>query len=420
MRLVVEDSGLVRSVQTYSINNRTISMDIEIDKYVSNKTKRWKVKSKLVINIIVMNLLACSKRKHRLFYSRQKNKKAKTIYNKRGVSNYDIMKAIDELEALGYLVNHVAPRQYDVEEKMSSWIEPTAMFVSEFITDTELLIKADNAFIAAWMPVIMKDEDKNPVDFRADENTWAISKVINRLNDVNNDHVFVDHEGVEFTNLYSRIFNNSNFEQGGRFFKAAVLNIENKQSKNRLRILIDNCPVVEVDYTSLHLFIMAEKLGIANSLGDDPYALVKDIDRNVVKLAVNTMFNCTSRTQAVKSLNEDLRKLQYKKHSGATVVSAVLNAFPDFKDEFCNPKCSGLTLQNLDSWMTHYVANVMSTLNKPFLPVHDSGIVKVEDKDLLISLMCDAYKNVLGVDSIVHMKASWIENNVVVKEDVSC
>lgn len=421
MRLVVDDSGVVRSVQTYSINNRTLNNDIDIDKWISNKTRSWEVGSKNVVNVVIMNMLSCLYRNHRLYYSRQKNKKCKSIYNKRGISNYEIMKAIDELSNRGYLVNHIAPRQYgNVEEKMSSWIEPTPFFISEFVTDIEFLIKADNAFIAAWMPVILKDENKELLDYRADENTWAIASVVNRLNNVNSKHRFVDHEGLEFTNLYSRVFNNSNFEQGGRFYKANVLNIENKKSKNRLRILIDDSPVVEVDYTALHLFMIAEKLGIAHTLGDDPYLLVKNIERDTAKLAVNTMFNCTSRNQAVKSLNDHFKKLGKKSPTGSEVVTAVLVAFPDLKDEFCNPKCSGLYLQNQDSWMTQYVANVMSTMGKPFLPVHDSGIVKAEDKELLIGLMHDAYKHVLKVDSIVHMRVSYVKDNLVVKEDVSC
>lgn len=34
--------------------------------------------------------------------------------------------------------------------------------------------------------------------------------------------------------------------------------------------------------------------------------------------------------------------------------------------------------------------------------------------------MCNAYKEVLKFDSIVHMKINYMCNNAVVKEDVSC
>jgi hypothetical protein len=332
------------------------------------------------------------------------------------------MKAIDLLEDMGYVVNHKAQRQYGlIEDKMSSWIEPTPQFIAEFVTSTEVLEKADRAFIAAWMPIIMRDENKEPVDYRADENTFAIERIVNRMNEVNGRYTFLDHEGNEFTNLYSRIFNNSSWEQGGRNYKASVLNIENKESKNRLRIKINNEPVVEVDYTALHIFIVAEQLGCAEELGEDPYLLIPDIDRNVIKLAVNTMFNCTSRLQAVRSLNSDLNRLEYSKQTGSEIVAAVFKAFPKFKDHFCSAQCTGLRLQNLDSWMTQYVVNVMSTLGKPVLPVHDSNIVRMQDKELLIELMCNAYKETLDVDSIVHMRESYIgQNDSVVKNDVSC
>ena len=421
MGIKVDNEGVVTSTQTYSINNRVVNNNISIDLKLKSKTSRWKVKSKLVVNVVLMNMLACFRKKHRLFYSRQKNAKAKSVYNIRAISNYETMKAVDELEALGYLVNHIAPRQYGKQEdKMTSWIQPTPKFISEFVTDAESIIMADNAWVAAWMPIIMKDSDKKPVDYRADETTFAICAVLHRLNTTNYEHVFTDHDGEEFTNFYARMFNNSNFEDGGRFFKASVLNIENKQSKNRLRILIDGKSVVEVDYTALHLFILAEKLGVAYTLGEDPYKRVEGVDRAIVKLAVNTMLNCTSRLQAVQSVSSSIRKLNYSDHSGSEIVNAIFQAFPDFKDKFCSPKCTGLKLQNDESWMTHYVANVMSTLGKPFLPIHDSGIVLAEDEALLIDLMCNAYKTVLGVDSIVHMKTNVLVNNAIVKNDVSC
>lgn len=421
MVVKVTEEGIVVSTQTYSINNRTMHLNIVIDDKIKNKTKRWKVRSKLAVNVVIMNVISCAKKSHRLHYSRRNLARVTNMYNVRGLSNPDIMKAVDELVKLGYLINHIEPPQYGrVEDKMSSWIQPTPFFASEFMTDAEMIIKADNAWVAAFMPIIMKDENKEPVDYRADENTWAIAAVLNRLNAVNGEHVFIDHEGLEFTNHYSRIFNNSNFEEGGRFFRANVLGIENKQSKNRLRILIDSCPVVEVDYTALHLFMLAEQMGIADTLGDDPYTLVEGIARPVVKVAVNTMLNCTSRLQAIQSVNSSIRKLGYKAHSGSEIVSAIFKAFPEFKDQFCNKQCTGLSLQNGESWMTHFVANVMSTLGKPLLPVHDSAIVKKEDMRDLIDLMSEAYKWRLKVDSIVHMKANWLENNAVVKLDVSC
>jgi hypothetical protein len=367
-----------------------------------------------------MNMIACSSKNIRLFYSRDKNARTKSIYNTRGINGYDVIKAIDMLEEKGYLVNHIAPRQYGTSgDKMSSWIEPTDFFKSEFMTQEELLMRADMAYCAAWLPIIMRNEKKEPVDYRADENTFAIEAVINRLNETNAKFKFTDEHGEEFQNWYSRIFNNSNFQEGGRFYKASVLNIPNKE-KNRLRIKIDNEPVVEVDYTALHIFMLAEKLKCADQLGDDPYMLVENIDRTAVKLAVNIMFNCTSRLQAVQSINSKMQEIGYKAHSGSQIVTAIFKAFPQLKDEFCNKNCTGLKLQNQDSWMTHYVANVMSTLGKPFLPVHDSGVVRAQDEALLIQLMCEAYNHTLKTDSIVHMKLSKIVDGQVVKIDVSC
>jgi uncharacterized protein YbaR (Trm112 family) len=391
MRVKVTEEGVTVGVRTYCINNRFISFNIEIDMKVKNKTTRWKVKSRAIVNIVIMSMLACVEKKHRLHYSRQRNKKEITLYNKRGISNYEIMKAVDELEQMGMLTNHIAPRQFNTKDAMSSWIEPTQLFISTFLTETEQAAKADAAFIAAYMPIIVRDGDKKPVDFRADEYTFAIAAVVNRLNEVNSKHVFIDPEGKEFTNLFSRIFSNSSFAQGGRFFRGNILNIENKKSKDRLRILIDGESVVEVDYTSLHLFMMAEKLGC--------------------------------RLQATQAINKHFQSVPDKSYDftrGGDVVKAIFNAFPDFKDKFCSVNCTGLELQNDESWMTHYVANVMSTLGLPFLPVHDSGIVRKSDLDTLIELMSSAYKSVLKTENVAHMKLSYIDKNAALKRDVSC
>lgn len=420
MRVRITEEGVIEEVREYAVNNIKLLLNIEIDLKIKNKTRAWKT-DKQVVNIVLMNMLRCADKNCRLHYSRQNNTKAKTIYNKRGIRNFQIIKAVEFLESMNYLTNHIAPRQYSKsEDKMSSWIQPSPFFLSEFMTDTELLIKANSAFNAAWMPIIMKNGEKEPIDYRADEYSFAIERVLNRLNTVNSGFTFIDHEGKEFQNWYCRIFNNSNFMEGGRFYKASVLNIENKESKNRLHIKINGEDVVEVDYTALHIFMVAERLGCADKYGDDPYALVPDINRNVVKLAVNIMFNCTSRLQATRSVNNKLQELGYKEHSGSAIVTAIFKAFPELKDEFCYKQCTGLKLQNHDSWMTHYVANVMSTLGKPFLPVHDSGIVRKQDEQLLISLMCDAYKETLKVDSIVHMKVNSFVNGELVKDDVSC
>lgn len=420
MSVRLTEEGIVESKQTYSINNLALSLNIAIDTKIENKTRRWETK-KLVVNVVLMNMLACHYRKARLHYSRDKNARVKSMYNSRGINGYDLMKAIDFLEDMGYLVNHIAKRQYGkVEDKMSSWIEPTPFFMSEFISDEELLMKANNAFNAAWMPIIMRDDNKEPVDYRADENTFAMSAVLNRLNEVNSKFVFTDHDGLKFQNLYCRIFNNSNFMEGGRFYKASVLNIPNRATSNRLKIKIDGEDVVEVDYTALHIFMTAEKLGCAHEYGDDPYKRVAGIPRNVVKLAVNIMFNCTSRGQAIRSIKDRVAKLGYVEQSATEIVTAIYHAFPQLTNEFCYKQCSGLRLQNQDSWMTHYVANVMSTLSRPYLPIHDSGIVRAQDEELLIELMCEAYREILDAKGIVHMKSSKMVDGEVVKTDVSC
>lgn len=427
-KVSVTEDGVTLVNECY--NNRFISSNIKIDQRVSNLTRRWKVKSAVGINVVIMNLIASVLKKSRLHYSRDKNcSTAKSRYNRKGISNYVIMKAIDTLEQLGYVNNYVATRQFNTEYKMSSWISASPKFLAEFCTDTELSAKADAAYIAEHLPIILRDEDKLPVDYRDEMNLRAIASVVHRLNAVNGTYRFIDPEGLEFENLYTRVFNNSSFEEGGRWYKAGILNMENKQSKNRLRILIDSEAVAEVDYSNLHLRIVAERKGCTNLLASDAYLMPlsvlqgTEINRSLIKYSVNLMLNCVSRRSACQAVQSHLNsapKGTYCFSKGTDVVDAIYKAFPQFDDVFCQKISSGLLLQNTDSWLVHYVANVFSTMGYPLLPVHDSFICRKQDVELLIETMSCAYKQTLNTENKAAMKINYIENNALVIRDVSC
>ena len=106
-----------------------------------------------------------------------------------------------------------------------------------------------------------------------------------------------------------RIFNGS-FERGGRFYCHGA-SFQNMRARHRrdLECMIDGVlhPMVEIDYSTLHITMAYTEAGAKVPRGD-LYA-IEGFDRRVVKIAVNIMFNAENRRSAIlaiaKALHDD-------------------------------------------------------------------------------------------------------------------
>jgi len=89
------------------------------------------------------------------------------------------------------------------------------------------------------------------------------------------------------TYLY-RVFNNSDFKQGGRFYGAGYQGLSGDERK---RILINEYPTVECDYKAIHPRMCYHLLKIEYQ--DDPYSAAcgKDGLREPTKILMNMMIN---------------------------------------------------------------------------------------------------------------------------------
>ena len=106
-----------------------------------------------------------------------------------------------------------------------------------------------------------------------------------------------------------RIFNGS-FERGGRFYCHGA-SFQNMRARHRrdLECMIDGVlhPMVEIDYSTLHITMAYTEAGAKVPRGD-LYA-IDGFDRRVVKIAANIMFNAENRRSAIlaiaKALHDD-------------------------------------------------------------------------------------------------------------------
>lgn len=189
-----------------------------------------------------------------------------------------------------------------------------------------------------------------------------------------------------------RVFNNNDWEQGGRFNGAWWIGCP---SPLRPYILINGKRTVEVDYSGLHaamLFADAEK-----DIPADPYARCVvhtggQDERKLVKLTFNALLNAESMKQLgkVKGYSKDLTGRDWDDFK-----RFIASSFPDFKEHFGSGV--GLKLQRKDSDLAEAVMLKFTDMGYACLPVHDSFIVHHGMQDVLTDTMKATFEDMFGV-----------------------
>lgn len=427
MGLRITDEGVILESKMYSSNSKTMMLNIEIDRSVSNKTGKWKTRNRQALNVVIMNVLSCASKNQRLYYSRNKNARVDDRYS-RNLNNRDIMLAIDDLVERGYLFNYIAERDYrDDSEKSGSWVAPTKSFFDKFCTVHSVVEDAEISYVHAHITLELRDKKKTRIEYVDTNDTLEADRVVKALNLMNNKHTFIDYRGEHMVNFYSRIFNGT-LDAGGRWFRAAILRIKNKKEKNRLRTTIDGEPIVEIDLDCLHISMLSDMLGVSSYFDKDIYYHVLERqhyntdNRRLVKLGINICLNATSKYKAKNAIDDLIKESPvgfYCYDDGQQVLDAIYKALPEFNDSFCNNKSTGLMLQNKDSWIAHHVIDEFVKIEQPILVVHDSFIVQRKNADILADAMSKAYKKEMGVDRVIKMKMSWLEDEILQSVDCS-
>lgn len=413
--------------EEYRLNTRLLTYSIKVSTTVSNKVRKLGVDTE-VAGMIITNLLACIKKNQILLYSRMIGKSSAKVtkYNRKGITVPRVIKTVDKLVEAGLVYNFVGKPHKELEKRQMSFIAPTDKFVEEFCSDPEQAMLAISAYNAALQTIILRNEFGVDIDYQDDANIKKARQIVQKLNEINESHEIRDGEGNLMTNIYCRVFN-KDMHHGGRFFHSDALKLKNKVSKSRLDITIDGNPVLEIDFRNLHYRIAAVLEGYDDSdLPQDVYMeilpeeLRNSYHREIVKLAVNILFNAKTERSADRAIQEEIEKVKDKLHpsfhSGKMVRLAVYDATPEFKSCYCREDSFGLALQNADSWLAQRVIERFIAVNRPILPIHDSFVVDRNDVGLLISAMSESFREEFGVTYNVQLKMS-VKNNGIVEED---
>ncbi|GLQ35352.1 hypothetical protein GCM10007939_16350 [Amylibacter marinus] len=188
-----------------------------------------------------------------------------------------------------------------------------------------------------------------------------------------------------------RVFNNDDWEQGGRFYGGWWISIP---SELRPLILIDGKPTVEVDYSGLHAAMLYAMDGKA--IPSDPYEHCyskwsNKSARKLVKLAFNAMLNADStiKISPIDGFREDFMGMAWQEF-----LLYVVSCFPEFEHHFGTG--IGLRLQFRDSMLAETVMLKFASQGNACLPVHDSSIVHHALLDDLTSAMQEAFEDEFG------------------------
>lgn len=284
-----------------------------------------------------------------------------------------------------------------------------------------------------------KDENKKLEDYDDNRNTIKMRKNIERINEHMNTfdinlHVTNEEEATikkkllekrikygeinRFLNFSSdtlyRVFNNSSFKQGGRFYGVWWHSIP---SEYRKHITIDGMKTVELDFSTMHMTMLYSRVDA--ELEGDAYTLDGYSSENLAAEDYGTGDYAPELRKGVKKLTNamlnakdgkiDRRKFEeYKWPDGKKTDDVKLDILARHKPiaEYFNSG-EGVKLQYIDSKIAEQVMlKVIDRLNAGYfhravvLPVHDSFIIPIsllKKHTELMGIMQETFMEEIGL-----------------------
>lgn len=362
--------------------------------------------------------------------------KSRYSHNPQKISYIKMIELLDKLQDSNYVDLYIGGVvEYDAQGKAKT-VEKSFMMFREKFTNLWSDIDVSRADIfAGFDNVQIKDrEDRIIKPTRGVTGVREVRNFMTNFNTVISDSYISVAGAVIPSVMYKRVFLD-NLDKGGRFYNEGCF--QHLDGNERATIRIDDEPVVELDYSSLHASIAYELEGIKLEEGFKPYMIDGDslVDvnwkeveafrnttgnesydprRNLYKFALLCGINCSSLKRTVAAIcNEVLTERGRVEKGGLTekqyrklkfvglgkvrygeVCRAILDHNHRIQDYIFSD--SGIRFQAIDSRMAESVIEDFMEINEPALCWHDSFLVKASLEDKLMKSMYDAYKFVLG------------------------
>ena len=352
------------------------------------------------------------------FYSRSNsNYKESKKYNPNKISAKPLRFLADSLKKHGWVdISWWFYDEYNVENRWCSRMRPSKKLLQAF---RDFKITPKCIYRKPIELIRLKDSKKNSEEYK---DTPATNSMRDKLFAYNNlllqtriklkrnkkVNGYLELHPANFKNTeYYRIFNDSSFERGGRFYGAwwVILNRD-----VRRRITLNDEKTEELDYSSLgiHLLYSQENLNYydLNDSVSDPYTLKgvdaneREVNKKIITFALNMSpedrhrkFVYTVRKK-IRKANDERIILGIKKLLNVPTPREVHRRLKLFKKENVPIEhylftSVGTKLQFKDSCIAESVIERMVSMRVPILVVHDSFIVQYRNRELLRGLMND-------------------------------
>lgn len=275
---------------------------------------------------------------------------------------------------------------------------------------TTKLLKRFPEFTPEWLAerrmsnvVRLRDEKKHLIPYRETletsrmrENLMFINGVLEKA-DISLPPGVLPPEKARHKALY-RVFNNSSFEQGGRFYGGWW---ELVKEEVRSQILIDGEETVELDYSGFHprmLYRMNHLEVPEGDLYDIPEVGGCKIMRKVVKRVFLVALNAKNRKASIALGVKELRERGIEMDFPSDFIRRTINSLLE-KHRPLRPylfKGRGVILQYEDSKLSERILLRLGQAGIPALPIHDSFIVQKRHVAELRAAMVEEYKAQFG------------------------
>lgn len=232
-----------------------------------------------------------------------------------------------------------------------------------------------------------------------------------------------------------RIFNNEDWKQGGRIYCAWWHGCPKELRKY---ILINGEPVVELDFSAIHVLLLYAHLG-ENFLdeGSDAYDEDRGFKRDVIKVVMMSAINAQEDDKAdgdtkairatwdtlIKKNNAKRKELGITSHQNLyDMLEEIKERHPRIKDFLGSGE--GIKLMREDSDIAVEIIRQHTKMNVPILSVHDSFIVPRYFEPFTRDIMNQAYGKLvakyLGAGYSSETETINCITGEIFKEDTDC
>lgn len=303
---------------------------------------------------------------------------------KQGISYTKTRKLLTQMDADGLITLYVGYWDVQDESGVSSFfiVNPEYEEMWEGIDVSSAMKKEEDTI------VIRDSKTKVSLPTRSFRGVRLLREDLEKYNKILSKHVVeVGEEVVDVS--YKRVFHD-NLKGSGRYYSNNSFQTIEKEIRTDIKI--NGAQTIELDYSAIHPRILYSLEGIKLDKGWSPYAASLNVERDVLKVGLLILFYSKNRQSAIHEISTKMKR-QYSEADN--IVRALEEHNKDISQHFYQ-KDMWKALQHYDSLIASEVLALCIHRNIIALPYHDSFRVEEGYKEILLGIMYDGWRRVVG------------------------